>query len=166
MTPALALTVIIAMALTAAVAWWIVAPLRRGVALSMEADPHAVALLARREAALATLRDVEADYRSGRISQSDYEEVRLEAIGEGAIVLSELDRLAENSQSATESVVAQIEAEVQELLGEQVPGRRISRVAVEDSVAPGECAACGAITRSGDAFCARCGAAIGSGDAS
>ncbi len=107
----LALLALAAGALAGVVAW-VVRPLR-GAALPLDPpDPRAVALLARREAILASLRDLDADHADGRLGDADHAALRQDLVAQGVATLAALDRLADANAGRAAELAAAIEAEV------------------------------------------------------
>ena len=68
---------------------WILRPLMAPETVRERDDPKSVRreLLARREMVLASLHDLEDDYHSGRLNDSDYEEMKTSLEGEAVQVL-------------------------------------------------------------------------------
>lgn len=98
--------------LVAAVAWWVSMPLRRGELPLDAPDQRAVALLAQREAVLASLRDLEADHASGRVADAPYAAQRTELVTRGAATLAALDAVAADLGGRAAALAEAIEAEV------------------------------------------------------
>jgi hypothetical protein len=156
--PALELVAMLAfVGVMAVVVAWVFAPLVRGATALATPEPRAVALLTRREATLATLRDLDADFAGGRIAESDYHALRAEVVTDGAATLAALDRLAAASTGRTAALTAAIEADVAASTARRHERTRATTREAGEGVS---CASCGQVARSGDAFCARCGAAL------
>ncbi len=68
---------------------WILRPLMAPETVQERDDPKSVQreLLARREMVMASLHDLEDDYRSGRLNDADYEEMKTSLEGEAVEVL-------------------------------------------------------------------------------
>jgi hypothetical protein len=151
MEPSTLLLLLAGLAMLLVAVWWIATPVVKGVVSTSEPDPRAVALLARREAVLASLRDLEADHRDGRLSDQQYNDLRKRALAEGAATLAALDSIAEQSETRAAKVVAELEAELAKAGGGDRP------VAEPVDRAVNFCPACGERCGSGDRFCAGCG---------
>ena len=91
---------------------WVLAPLRRDLPPREPADPRVLALLAEREALLATLRDLEADHRDGRLSEANYAPLRAGVLSRGSAVLAALDRLAAERSGEVAELAAELERDV------------------------------------------------------
>jgi hypothetical protein len=91
---------------------WVVRPLLGGAVMLDPPDPRAVALLSRREAILASLRDLDSDHTEGRLGDADHAALRQELVAQGVATLAALDRLAEASAGRTAELAAAVEAEV------------------------------------------------------
>ncbi len=91
---------------------WMAAPLWRGAPGAVGDDPRLVGLLAEREAVLATLRDLDADARDGRLAPADHEALRAEAVARGAAILAALDALPTLQAAAAESATDAVESDV------------------------------------------------------
>jgi len=148
--------IILAVLVTLVVAAWVVAPLVRGVVTLDPPEPRAVALLARREAILASLRDLDADHADGRLGAADHAALRRDLVARGAATLAALDRLAADAAGRAAALAADVEAEVEALGG----GARAG-VAASDGVANIRCPVCGRQGGAGDRFCAGCGRRLG-----
>ncbi len=99
--------------LVALAVWaWVLAPLWRGGHSAAGPDPRVIGLLAEREAALASLRDLDADAADGRIGPADHARLRAETIAQGASILAALDRLAEGEAGSAAQRTAWIESEL------------------------------------------------------
>lgn len=168
-----------ALACVGAVAW-VVWPVLRGTFPLAPPDPRAVALLARREAILANLRDLDADRADGRLSEAEHARLRAEVVMQGTAVLAALDRIAATAASRTDALVAAIEADVGAAArGAPEPGAEpeapapavamppnasatAAAVQPDAAAAAAMCPACGKRAREGDRFCAACGQPLGS----
>jgi hypothetical protein len=96
MTAAVAVAAAAALVMLAvlAVAWPFVSPEREGPEERLsEDDRRRLALAEARDAAYASLRDLDHDLRTGKVTEVDYEAERDRLRAEAARVLRELDRL-------------------------------------------------------------------------
>lgn len=82
-----------------AVVGWALLPLRGDAPPLESVDPRFVRLLAEREAALAELRDSDADHADGRLADAAWQTLRSEAVGRAARALEALDALAADRAS-------------------------------------------------------------------
>jgi hypothetical protein len=110
---------------------------------------------------VATIRDLDFDYRAGVVTEADYRPLRDDLAARAVTVMQELDRQpAEQadvlSESSTDSE-AQIEAAIRALRGQGRRGYSTSRNGIER---PTVCPACQRSVRAGSRFCAQCGAAL------
>lgn len=131
-------------------------------------------LLARREAALTAIKDLEFDYLVGKIEEADYQALDARLRSEAIAILKAIDQhtggdLREASvrrereiarkrrprvapQPAPPSLEAQVEAEIAALRRQPAhPGTRS---------AAASCASCGAALDAADRFCRNCGAPV------
>lgn len=145
-----------ALLMTVGSALWVAWPLWRGEVPADPPDPRAIDLLSRREATLATLRDLDSDYADGLIGDEDYQVLRQEAVAEGASVLAKLDELSADLAGGADALASEIEADVARARG--------AASAAVPPAAPGRqartCPECGQECRLEDRFCASCGAAL------
>jgi hypothetical protein len=102
----------LAVGLVGLITLWVGLPLWRGELPEEAADPATVALLSEREAVLADLRDLDAARNEGRVTESDYAELRGELMARGAAALQSLDRLAATTDGASVRLAEAIEADV------------------------------------------------------
>jgi len=131
-------------------------PLWTGEGDPPPADPRAVALLAQREAVLATLRDLDADHAAGRLPEADWQSLRAQALARGAATLAALDQVAADAAGSTADWMAIIEAEVAAAQPAVAPAAPSAAPSPEPP-ALAACASCGAPLRAEDRFCGRCG---------
>lgn len=101
---------------------WVALPIWRGAPPAAADDPRVVGLLAVREAALATLRDLDEDARDGRLGVDDHARQRAEVIAQGAAALAALDRIAASRAGNADVGAAAIEADVLRSRGRTVGG--------------------------------------------
>lgn len=132
-----------------AVVAWVARPLFGGPMPLDTPDPRAVALLARREVALSTLRDLDADHDEGRIEDAAYQGLRAQVVAEGASTLAALDRLAETAAGRSADLAARVASDLAARVGADTVAGDASK-----------CPSCGQTARPGDAFCSRCGAPL------
>lgn len=157
----------------AAVAW-VVLPVARGTVPLAPPDPRVVALLARREAILANLRDLDADRADGRLGEAEHARLRADVVQQGADVLAALDRISAVAARRAETLLAALEADVSARLGTSaatirpapddtgpLAPIRPAALPVLPVAAPAVCAECGAVARAGDRYCAACGHPLG-----
>jgi hypothetical protein len=108
----------------------VVSPLRRSGARVPDAEPAESPALREREALYASIRDLEHDFETGKISESDHSAMRDELRARAVALL----RRERETTRATPAA--------------QTPGAKAA------------CAGCGAERRAGDRFCAQCGLAL------
>jgi len=96
---------ILALLLLAAAVIAVVAPLLRDDAAEAERVSSAVSevrdLQSRREMLLASLRDLEDDFATGKVDQADYSELRASMSSEAVEIMKQLDALDEAARKAT-----------------------------------------------------------------
>jgi hypothetical protein len=88
--------IVLALAVLAAVAWFVAAPLRRSPPGAAEdvaptEDPRVAELQARKEAKYREIRDAELDRQQGKISQADWQRQDAELRRDAIAILKELD---------------------------------------------------------------------------
>ncbi len=97
---------------------WVLAPLWRGGPPAEPSDPRALALLERREALLASLRDLEDDHRDGLVDARSHASLRADLLRRGGEILAALDRLADERAGESSRLGAELETEIAALLGD------------------------------------------------
>ena len=109
-------------------------------------DPALEHVVAQRDATYAAIKDLEFDHAMNKLSDSDYRTMRAKYEGKAAVILKELDGLAETQRRRVRVPMNDeaIERQVQQLRG----ARRV------------RCAKCGTLAGASDRFCARCGAPV------
>lgn len=136
--------------ITLAIAAW---PLFRGPQEPAPASRSAGArarLLARKEALLESLADLDFEYASGKLAAKDYEPARATLIRDTALVLQQLDL------GPADALDAFIEAEV---AAERAAGTGARPPAETDKPA-GVCDSCATPFRPGAKFCKKCGGSL------
>lgn len=141
------------------------------------------ALLRQRDAIYAAIRELDFDFRLGKISEEDYHPQRERLALQGIAILKQLDALSPNGDAALEG---EIEAEIARRRrkrtgpsSQTAPARQagLSDAEIEAQIralrrksatspVASACPRCGAATSPQDRFCRNCGAALGSQGAS
>ena len=89
-----ALVAVVVTGVVVAVAWPFLSPERATPEQALSPrDRRRLALMERRDAAYAGLRDLEQDHRTGKVSDADYDDERRRLRAEAAEALRELDQL-------------------------------------------------------------------------
>jgi hypothetical protein len=94
--------IVLALAVLAAVAWFVAGPLRRAAsaeagAVSATEDPRMAELQARKEAKYREIRDAELDRQQGKLSQDDWQRQDAELRREAIAILKELDEVGDQA---------------------------------------------------------------------
>jgi len=110
-------------------------------------------LTAEREAILAALRDLDFDYATGKISDSDHAAQRPALVAQGIAILKQLDEAAQAVEPIPPSA---LEAE----LDSAVLAARARLAQSAASASTLACPECGHARQPADRFCAKCGAAF------
>lgn len=156
---------------------WVLAPIWRG-GLPVEApDPRVLALLERREALLASLRDLDDDHRDGLVDARSHAGLRADLLQRGGEILAALDRLADERAGESSRLGAELEAEIAALVrdagssearsGDAGPaGHAAAAMGTEGdgdpqggTAEPRACAGCGRRLAADARFCDACGQA-------
>lgn len=117
------------------------------------------ALEEERRVIVRAIRDLDFDYRTGKLNEADYRALRAVQVERGAEVLRRLDACSPepatpetgsyNGLGAGDPVDAEIEASVTTVKRERAAGGQVRAAAA--------CPACGNVISPGDRFCAQCG---------
>ncbi len=165
------IAVLIAAVAVAIVAWPIIQGGRLRLANGEEADPVLAELMARREAILTAIKDLEFDHAVGKVEEEDFRVLDTRLRAEAVEVLKEIDQRLGGDMA---SLDAQLEAEIARrrrrvpaaTLEEQVEAEiaALRRQARTQPIASVErtCTQCGAPLDEGDRFCSRCGTPVAS----
>ncbi len=137
-------------ALVALTGYYVLAPLFREPAGNLDiellAETELDRLLDRKAVIYANLRDLDMEYKMGRLSEADFRQLEAGYKNDAAIILQRLDQLnaSENLDEAIEKDIA---------------SRRIKLFASESKRAKdsSRCPSCGAEIIAGKKFCADCG---------
>lgn len=119
-------------------------------------------VIARRDGAYATLRDLELDHELGKLDDRDYNALRESYLVQASDILRELDAL--RGEGVNASAGDEIEKEIAALRRQpaevkNVPKQEMPQGAEVASIVL-ECPNCGRPYSQGDRFCARCGKAL------
>jgi len=145
--------IVMMLAAAAAVVVWPIMRGRDGRDESLVEDMELGEVLAKRDAALLAIDELEADYQMGNLSETDYAELRRKYEEQAVSVLRSVDDVrGTRTQVADGYLDDEIEA--------QIARRRQARPAAPAPPAATGCPACGAALVRGAAFCVRCGAAV------
>ncbi len=104
-----------------------------------------------RRATISAIRELDFDYRTGKISAEDYKRLREAQVARGAQILRELDALS--NEEAGHDTDAEIEAQVAHF-------RTVARVDGHRRAEPADrviCPSCGRAAGAKDRFCPQCG---------
>lgn len=141
------------------------------------------ALLRQRDAIYAAIRELDFDFRLGKVSEEDYRPQRERLALQGVAILKQLDALSPDGDAELEG---EIEAEIARRRrkrtgppGQKAPAHQagLSDAEIEAQIralrrkgatppVASTCPRCGAATAPEDRFCRKCGAALGSQGAS
>ncbi|MCC6454555.1 MAG: zinc-ribbon domain-containing protein [Caldilineaceae bacterium] len=167
------LTVLLAALISLFAIYFAVSPLLQpGRASLVLDDDKLVGLLGRKDAILQAIKDLEFDYRVGKISEEDYQRLdqrlRRQAIG----LMQQIEKLAPASASLDEQLEGII-AQFRQTSGLSVPSAStptngdtpVSASAPAESHSTRFCTHCGKPVEAGHNFCAYCGTPVAQPDA-
>jgi hypothetical protein len=164
------LTVILAALISLLAIYFAVSPLlQAGRAAMVVEDDKLVELLGRKDATLQAIKDLEFDYRVGKMSQEDYQRLdqrlRRQAIG----LMQQIEKVAPESASLDEqleSIIAQFRQT--SLPSTPAPSVPTSTASASPSASNSArfCTECGKPIEAGHKFCAYCGTAVAQLDSS
>ncbi len=158
------LTVTLAALISLLAIYFAVAPLlQAGRATLVLEDDKLVELLGRRDSIMQAIKDLEFDYRVGKISQEDYQRLdqrlRRQAIG----LMQQLEKLSPTSASLDEqleSIIAQFRQTTVAPALAVSASSRATPVVTSTRQAIRFCTECGRPLEAGHKFCAYCGTPI------
>jgi hypothetical protein len=140
---------VMVIASTAAVAWPLFNYRRKRTPV---VDQEVSELLARKDAALLAISELESDFEMGNLSESDYRELRTKYDEQAMALLKAVDKIrGERAFETASRLDEQIEAQVSRLRGVHHGSWERGREV---------CPSCSASLPSGALFCPRCGAAL------
>ncbi len=175
---------LLALALIILVAAFVARPVIEQAANHREAASSADDLIARREAVLIELRDLDFDHDTGKVGDDDYAEQRARLVAKGAEVLRALDTLdiskpapastdfddaiekavaAVRKGKSSKSALAEIDDEIEKAVAAVRRGDGKAKAAHPSSAskpAGAVCPQCSQPITPGDRFCAKCGASL------
>ncbi len=112
-------------------------------------------LYAQRDALYRSIKELEFDYRVGKLTDEDYQRFVGQLKRQAADVLRRIDQVKEAQATIRQRLEAQIQA-----LRHGGAGSRAAVVPETGGVKPRFCPQCGAPVRPGDKFCSQCGAPL------
>lgn len=140
-------------ALALIVAWPLFRPVeRRRVAAAVDTQQEYQELVA-------TIRDLDFDYRAGVVIEEDYQPMRDGLSLQAVSLLQELDRYP-GEEAGTPPGVDSLGVQVEALVRARRAGRERPSAIPSGVVGTVDCAECGYQGQPGDLFCARCGAEL------
>jgi NADH pyrophosphatase NudC (nudix superfamily) len=164
------LTVSVAALISLLAIYFAVSPLlKAGRASLVVEDDKLVELLGRKDSVLQAIKDLEFDYRVGKISQEDYERIdqrlRRQAIG----LLQQIEKVAPASASLDEqleSIIAQFRqtSRASTPASSGIPALAPSAAQTPVGQSTRFCTQCGKPVEAGHKFCAYCGTPIAQPD--
>ena len=135
-------------------AFYVLVPLFKGSQddwdLELTAETDMDRLLDRKAVVYKNLRDLEQDYRMGRLSEADFQSLAADYKKESAVILQSLDRLSASDD---------LDEAIEKLLSARKASGRSSGSAQARNV--GRCPSCGSEIIPGKKFCADCGRRLG-----
>jgi len=133
-------TVIIFLLLTAAVSYFVAAPILQSRRLQFKPDSNHSAndLIERKEAIYAAIKDIEFDYQMGKLSEEDFQALRQQYKDEAVGLLKKIDQ------------------------GQHKPEKKAKAASQKkaEEASPKFCWSCGEAVNRGDKFCVNCGNAL------
>lgn len=122
-------------------------------------------LLARKEALLNRIRDLDFDHETGKIPAAEHQQQRLILLNEAAAILRQLDQSATAGSGTAPSPDDEIEAAIARLRQERTASPLPDRATTTTTARNGHsqikfCPQCGKPTDPDDRFCAYCGHAL------
>lgn len=175
-------SLLLALALIILVAAFVARPVIAQAAYHREAASSADDLIARREAVLIELRDLDFDHDTGKVGDDDYAEQRARLVAKGAEVLRALDQLpiangssgsiddeiekavaAVRKGRGSKTALADIDHEIEKAVASMRRGDRQAKAAPASAAtqpAGAVCPQCGQPIKPDNKFCAKCGASL------
>lgn len=122
------------------------------------------ALSARKGRILQTLKDIEFDYETGKISEEDYEELRRRHERKALKIMRQLDDLREGDDDLLEDIDSEVSERLKKRRDSTDAGSPRDRSTDDASTGPGDrpiaCPSCGRGLEADARFCDRCGTEI------
>lgn len=147
-----------------------VMPLRAGPPRPSEDDSNRSDLLARRESAFQVLRDLDADFEAGKLSEEDYRPMRVQSLAQAAEIVAQLDAAQTPGAGARQAPGGAPKGGAQAVpTGPAAPAAKegtpavksfVSRKRARQETGDRFCPKCGAAREADDQFCRKCGAGL------
>jgi hypothetical protein len=138
-------------AVVALAAFYVMTPLfkepKGNLEVELLAETELDRLLNRKAIVYSNLKDLEFEYKMGRLSDTDFRRLEAGLKGEASVILQQLDQLGVGS-NIDEIIEKDIASRKEKL---RAPGKRASQLQA------GQCPTCGADLVAGKKFCADCG---------
>lgn len=121
------------------------------------------ALLAERNRIYRAIKELDFEFQTGKVAETDYADQRFQLVAQGVETLQQIDQLPPSDEDRIERVVLAFR-EGEPLSYEDVMPLTGEPLTAEPVMAGGPqarfCGQCGTRAQSGDRFCANCGAAL------
>ena len=119
-------------------------------------------LLSQRDAAYDALRDLDLDFQTGKLSETDYNALREKYKSRAAIILQQIDAAQRQQSETLEKEIAEMRAakHAQAIATEPEPDdleKEIAKRRGKHLASNNACQNCGAPLKPQDQFCAKCG---------
>ncbi|NPA26602.1 MAG: zinc ribbon domain-containing protein [Chloroflexi bacterium] len=105
--------------LLSAVAPFVLLPFRRRVLTDEALERERSVLLARREAVINALRELDLDYAVGKLPEADYQRQRQALLKEGAAILKALDALEQRARTSSRAASSDLDARLEALIAQR-----------------------------------------------
>jgi hypothetical protein len=157
-------TLVAALAISGVALVFVVRPLLEpGPAAVVLDDDRLTELLARKDAALTAIKDLEFDYRVGKIEEEDYQRLDQRLRRQAIALIQQIEKLAPESATLDERLEAEI-ARLRRTQDRVAPQAAPAAAVVAPAAAPPRparfCTNCGAPLEPNHKFCAQCGAPV------
>jgi hypothetical protein len=119
-------------------------------------------ILSQRDAAYDALRDLDLDFQTGKLSETDYTTLREKYKSRAATILQQIDATQRQQSEALEKEIAEMRAakHAQAIAAAQEPDdieKEIAKRRGKPTTSNNPCQNCGAPLKPQDQFCAKCG---------
>ncbi len=162
--------VIVLLAVVLGVGLYLSAPLMiRRVSGAPVENREASSLMAERERVINALRELDFDFKLGKIPEEDYPNQRADLLHKGAEILKKLDALSSivpssesNAEALLENAVTagRVDAPGQRLSDDEIESMLAARRKLRKTKSVGFCPNCGKPVLVSDQFCPNCGKAL------
>ncbi len=152
-------SILIGLAIVAAIGWYVSRPLLRAKRM-VAVDSPVISLEAQRDSLYAQISELDLDQATGKTNAEDYQKLRQQLVAQAADVLRQIDGQPSSAAVMEDEIEAKIAARRKSKPVSSDQLDRQAEEAIKSRRTAIVCPKCGKPATTADAFCSRCGTAL------